>query len=351
MTDERQSLPSASGAPRYALCAGSFLAERGLPEATSDDAESGNRVHAALAGESVTLTADEDKTREMCEELEAGLELDTFNSGASRVVKETRLWANGWSGKADLIAFDGTRGLVVDYKTGRGEVEHATGNLQLRALAVLAAQNFGLDEVTVAIVQPWVSPQTSVARYNADDLRMADEEINELMTRVQRPGQPRVPSYAACRYCKAKATCPEALAVLDSLPIAVRPETWAVWSGSELAEVLEKSALVGVIIDAVKDEAKRRLKAGETIPGWTLSEGRRVETIIDPDRVYERFTALGGTHAQFMECVKVTKGALKDRVKAATGTKGAKLDSTMHALLDGVTEETVSEGSLKRIKE
>ena len=68
MSDERNGLPSASSMERYQLCPGSYMAERGLPEATSEDAEAGNRIHAVLAGETVTppLTDDEERTMESC---------------------------------------------------------------------------------------------------------------------------------------------------------------------------------------------------------------------------------------------------------------------------------------------
>ena len=61
MSDERNSKPSASSMERYALCPGSWAAEQGIPDQTSEDATTGNRIHAWLAGETVEppLTADE----------------------------------------------------------------------------------------------------------------------------------------------------------------------------------------------------------------------------------------------------------------------------------------------------
>ena len=60
MSDERKNLPSASSMERYMLCPGSWAAEKGQPEQASSDADSGNRIHAALAGEAVNPPLTED---------------------------------------------------------------------------------------------------------------------------------------------------------------------------------------------------------------------------------------------------------------------------------------------------
>jgi hypothetical protein len=68
MDDERQGLPSASSWRRYELCHGSYQlgleAKRLDQEAHkySQDAESGARIHAHLAGEKVELSESEAKT-------------------------------------------------------------------------------------------------------------------------------------------------------------------------------------------------------------------------------------------------------------------------------------------------
>ncbi len=59
MSDERNGLPSASAASRYAACLGSYQLERRVVEQeTSADAHTGNRIHAALALEPVTDDGD-----------------------------------------------------------------------------------------------------------------------------------------------------------------------------------------------------------------------------------------------------------------------------------------------------
>ena len=52
-----------------------------------------------------------------------------------------------------------------------------------------------------------------------------------------------------------------------------------------------------------------------------------------------------------MACVSVTKGKLKDAVKAATGEKGRTLDARMEAILVGCTETKAAAPSLAKVKE
>ena len=356
MSDERQGLPSASSMERYMLCPGSYAAERGLPETTSDDAESGNRIHAVLAGETVNppLTDDDERTMEACRSQAQAL-LDAIIPHRDQVMFERRYWwGQQWSGKPDVVAVDGifAEGLIIDYKTGRGEVASAEGNMQLRALAVLVAVGHELERVTVAIVQP-LAGEVSVCKYGPDDLRKARIEILEILTAIHQPDAPRRPSTKACRYCKAKASCPEALALAESVPLAVsRDGRELVISPERMAEFLEQVPAIEAVVEAVRAKAKRMLEEDPaSVPGWTLKPGAVRETITDPNAVFNRASALGVTAEQFMACVGVTKGKLKDAVKAATGEKGKALDARMESILAGCTEEKQAAPSLAKIKE
>ena len=357
MTDERQGLPSASSMERYMLCPGSYAAERGLPDTTSEDAETGNRIHAVLAGETVTppLTDDEERTMEACRSQATAI-LDAYLPHRDQLIFERRYWwGEQWSGKPDVVAIDTifAEGLVIDYKTGRGDVASAEGNMQLRALAVLVSVEHELREVTVAIVQP-LAGEVSVCVYNADDLTRATREVLAILTAVHQPNAPRKPSAKACHYCKAKATCPEAREASVALPLANVPEgatasaIAATLTNETLADFLNRAQFAERVIEACKQEAKRRLEAGDQILGWTLKPGSVRETVTDPAKVFGRFAQIGGTQEAFMPCVSVTKTKLKDAVKAVTGAKGKALDAQIETLLDGCTEAKASAPSLAK---
>lgn len=360
MTDERQGYPSASSAQRYALCPGSFMLEQQCPlEPESEDAASGSRIHAALAGEPVVLTHEEGEAFEACKRQE-----ETLTGGINSwrcIAREQRLWfhvwhrgrsSQDWSGKPDAVyqSESSDAGLIIDYKTGRGEVSEAIGNMQLRALAVLASGVYGFREVTVAIVQPLAGPPSACV-YTQDDLAVARSEIIDLMRRVQQPGQPRNPSEAACKYCRAKAICPEARAVAGDVVYWSQPMAIELMTRQEVADFLNMAPVAEKVIEAVRAKAKQMLESGEKLPGWTLKDGPARATITDPQTVFQRFINSGGTDAQFMRAVKIGKGDLKTALKESTGQTGKALDTALANLLDGCTETKPTAKQLTRIKQ
>lgn len=364
MTDERQNLPSASGLERIALCPGSWAAEQTspAPDTSSPEADSGTAIHAALAGEKPArpLTEEEERIATACHRLATETAAATYGAleHADTLILEQRLWLRQegqpvLSGKPDLVAIYGMRALIIDYKTGRGEVTDAARNLQLRALVALVASNYHVREATVVIVQPFSTAGTSSARYNDDDIAAAREHVLEVLAGAAAPDAQRIPSTDACRYCRAKAICPEArteaLAVPVTLAVIKDPTEAALGlSDDALGQFLERAALAEKVIEACRDEAKRRLEAGQELPGWKLKPGTERETITNPQTVYDRFTDIGGNGEQFLECVTVGKTKLKDMVRAITTARGKALDAHLDAMLAGCTETKTSSPILSK---
>ena len=369
--DERGNLPSASAASRYAACLGSWELERQVAEVESNgDAATGNRIHSALAMEPVSnLTTDETYIIDRCREQELGLVKQVFADSTEepQVFREKRLWSiqnHGlgyedkrlWSGKPDVVYVEGESALIIDYKSGRGTVENAAENLQLRCLVALLHESFGftLREITVAIIQPLVGPP-SVVSYELGDLMDAVRESRLLMAAIMQPDQPRTPSESACRYCKGKPYCNEAreLAVtgpLTNAPEGITPDAIAsTLTSSHLAQFLNRAAQAEAVIESCKSEARRRLSEGEIVEGWTLKEGSVRESITNSEQVASRFLELG-TYEQLSTAITLNKTKLKDAVKLATGTKGRELDAKLSALLDGCTESKTGQQILTKTK-
>ena len=366
--DERHNLPSASAASRYAACLGSFDLERQVAEVESTtDAAIGNRIHAALALETVNdLTTDETWIIDRCREQEAELVANTFGGYETNCFREKRLWsldADGnrlWSGKPDVIytaEVQGNQwGLIIDYKSGRGAVEDASQNLQLRCLVALLDESWGftMDRITVAIIQP-LAGYPSVSSYQHQDIHDAVVESSELMSSVKKLGQPRTPSEAACKYCKGKPYCSEAreLAVappLSNVPVGTTPDAIAsTLTNQTLAEFLDRAAQAEAVIEACRAEARRRLAEGDAIDGWTLKDGSVRESITDSEKVASRFLELG-TYEQLAPAITLNKAKLKDAIKTATGFKGQQLTAKLDALLDGCTESKTSQPTLTKTK-
>ena len=366
--DERHNLPSASAASRYAACLGSYDLERQVAEVeSSGDAAIGNRIHAALALETVNdLTTDETWIIDRCREQEAELVANTFGGYETNCFREKRLWsldADGnklWSGKPDVIytaEVQGNQwGLIIDYKSGRGAVEDASQNLQLRCLVALLDESWGftMDRITVAIIQP-LAGYPSVSSYQHQDIHDAIVESSELMSSVKKRGQPRTPSESACKYCKGKPYCSEAreLAVappLTDTPAGITPDAIAATlTNQTLAAFLDRAAQAEAVIEACRSEARRRLAEGDAIEGWTLKEGSVRESITDSEKVASRFLELG-TYEQLAPAITLNKAKLKEAIKTATGFKGQQLTAKLDTLLDGCTESKTSQPTLTKTK-
>lgn len=169
MNDPRKGKPSASGVERLALCPGSWNLESKLPpEPESDDAAAGTRIHDALAGsiDPKTLGVDEFDTYsrilDMEKEALAIWKSTLPEDGDPIVVREERLWMESesgeplFSGQFDVCFMIGKEALLLDAKSGRGEVQSSEGNFQLMALASLIGERFPhIEAVTVAILAPY----------------------------------------------------------------------------------------------------------------------------------------------------------------------------------------------------
>jgi hypothetical protein len=271
-SDERKGRPSPSSFHRYESCPGSFLLEQQITERkTSAVAELGTLVHRHLAGEKVELSEEATKISDRCREqyLEIAQEIIGTEQITATLVEE-RLWfGDEWSGAIDRIDLFGDSALLVDYKTGRGEVKDASENLQPRAYAVLVAENYkAIRTVYAAVIQPHAGAPT-ITVYDEHDLAQAREEIAGIIAATLKPDAPRIPSPDSCKYCRALAVCPEAAAETTALATRSAADVPAL-PDLELSRLLSASTVVEDFISAIKDEAKSRLKAGKDVPGWTL---------------------------------------------------------------------------------
>ena len=360
---DRHNLPSASGAERYSLCRASFLMDEKYGEHIDDTAEAsmGTRIHARLAGENIELTAAEETIAERATYIEATALLEYFTDSPYSRVREERLWyrdpltlTRSWSGQPDLVAIEAefgskARAAVVDYKSLWGQHTEAPSNLQLRCLAVLVAVEYGVENVRVILVQPNGWPKYTVGDYGPTELRQAEDEIAALMEDVQREGHSRTPSAKACRYCRARHVCPEAIAAASAVTTLPREGTEIALPPEAIAAFLDRIPLVESVVEAVKAKAKRMLEAdANAIPGWRLKPGTEREKITDIGTVFSRFTDAGGTQEQFTQAVSITKSALTETVRSVTGLKGKALNAKIANIVAGCVTTTTTAPSLEK---
>lgn len=122
------------------------------------------------------------------------------------------------AGTADLVGATETHAIVIDAKTGWGEVVHPVRNKQLRLLALMACRVFGRDAARVAILRCHENddePRWEWAELDAMDLDETAFELDRtyravslVAARVQAGRLPDVTEGGWCKYCPAKVTCP-----------------------------------------------------------------------------------------------------------------------------------------------
>ena len=333
---ENHSKFSASAAARWMSCPGSMVLTAGLPDKGSSYARQGTAEHAVLEwciqhpgltaidytmrvgtavdvdGHGINIASD-DSVGAVNTALDAIREI---TAGAELLLAETRVNYSKWLGvphddawgTADCIAIRGNELIVMDYKSGRGEEVDAEDNEQLKLYALGALTAYGdiadITHARLVILQPRIKSAPSEWRIDIDDLvawgigraRSGAASVinaenlkgNRIGTMVDSQWNATFlhPGEKACRWCKAKATCPalrgEVLGtVFDNTPAS--PEEFdevdvhqakddgPAW----LAACMAKADLIEDWLKAVRAEVERRLLAGQPVPGYKLVQGKQ----------------------------------------------------------------------------
>lgn len=323
---------SASAESRWGVCPGSMVLAAGRPDKASKYAAEGTVAHGLLEDYLRDGVPPEDRLgaverqdgfdievdQEMVDAVRTAIgNIEEMTRGADILQAETRVnysavlgvaADDGW-GTSDVIAvLAEQRELQVhDYKHGRGVAVDAADNGQLKLYGLGALEQFeglcDIDNVRLVIHQPRVSQAPSEWVISVADLKawglgaarsaaasvanaerlvgeIPDEEWNDTFLRA---GEEQ------CRWCRAKAGCPEARnqvvrtvmqftpATPEDFEAAVVPKaehlkpTDAVW----LSAALKQVDFIEGWCTAVRAEVERRLLAGEPVPDFKLVTGKK----------------------------------------------------------------------------
>jgi hypothetical protein len=286
-----------STAKRLINCPGSrALVETVPPKPTSKYAEEGTRLHNAMHailshGASVEEYPDNDKI------VQALAALDTIDAErAMEFITEVNVsygdFLPGVYGSCDLLGRIHNRAIILDYKFGDGGAVDAEENDQLLFYAAAAMRTAetrwafeGVTEIEMIIVQP-----PRVSRWLTTPGRVKAFE-RTLFDAVQVSFKPDASLKQGdhCRWCLAKAVCPEVTGQLEravSTKIAaIDPEK--IGHALAFAQVAEEWA------KSVREMAQTMLESNAPVTGWKLVPKRATRQWADPDAARAALTKMG----------------------------------------------------------
>lgn len=235
--------------------------------------------------------------------------MDDTNKCFFELEVETPLeWRDGdkiiCSGTADAVIFPLSNkpnedppspynAIIVDWKFGRAEIEHANATLQLLGYSILLFEQYaGLKHIQALIYQPRVGA-IYAADFNRASLAKYKKEITDTIAACQVKDPVLAPSTAACNYCKGIAVCPAVenmsreLTESVSQGLTADPEEaisalLAHKSPDELGEIYSQSKVVTMYAKAVKDFCKESLRAeDDSVTGWTIQKRKGKKKLTD----------------------------------------------------------------------
>jgi hypothetical protein len=195
---------------------------------------------------------------------------------------------DGAHGTSDAVVVLGDELIVADLKFGRGVVVDAERNPQLMIYGLAALEQFDLSHGPFARVRLIISQPRLGAfsewTISVEDLQAFAAQVSEAAETARTAaalftamplhnftGLYLQPSEKACKFCRAKATCPKLQAEVLDMFDTVEPKTAA---PDALADAMSRVSLIEGWCKAIRAEAERRLLAGVEVPGWKLVQGR-----------------------------------------------------------------------------
>lgn len=336
-------LLSASASHRWLNCTPSVRLEESLPEKTSEYAEEGHLAHEIA----------ELKLRKYCIE---PMGLRSFNSRIKKlkdnplfqeemlkytddyldyvsgiihsynappfIAIEKKIiyseYAPEGFGTGDCIIIGGNTLRVIDFKYGKGVPVSAERNSQMMLYALGAYTEysflFGIDTVTMAIVQPRLD---SISEYSMpiNELLAWGEEIKPIAQKAFK-GEGEFSPGEYCRFCRAKALCRARSEFNTSLEDFKQMKPPLI-SNEEVGSILEKAQYLAKWAADLEEYALGECLKGNEIPGWKAVEGRSTRQFTDQDKAFEALKANGIEEAMLYERKPLTLSATEKLVGKA----------------------------------
>jgi hypothetical protein len=320
MPDEREGLPSASGLGRVIDCPRSKeLEDKCPPSPDNKFSVRGTKIHGVMDGS----VPESELSRE---ELGVAQELRDYDKvlfvDVVDIVREQRYWhkigdRKLWSGKLDVAGRCRVtgQGIVVNYKTGRGQ-DNVRYNWQAKAESVLFWQqnrDNGMEEVRYCFSQP-ESPYEPILchTFTNHELVRAERQIEDavLLALSDKKDKPLNPTEEACKWCRAVSICPalkaRALSHAEA-PGAVFADMCPAERGHALAAARDAAEASKKIYASVLAQAKALMDEDkEAISDWYYTRGRSLTRIISTGEAFRIAAGLGIPKDELLAAAKIT---------------------------------------------
>ncbi len=192
-------------------------------------------------------------------------------------------------GTADVVLYDRPNKTlhVLDYKFGEHILVSAVDNPQFMAYAQGAIDSLNIDTADLTIymhvVQPRKDNYEAVQIFPGDLKAWVDSTLMPAVIKANSKDQVFGPEEEACRWCKAKASCPARYSDIQkraSEIFSVYEEIGfeGLLTPEKIAAFYENAAVVKAQIKAVEDHIMAELLRGTKIPGYKLVRARGKRT-------------------------------------------------------------------------
>lgn len=313
MAEKKHSELSPSNGERWWNCPGSVAACRGLKGTTSVDAQDGIAAHAVLElclknkqnpFDMVGMEIEEvEVTEEMAEAVSFAIDevnAELQKGGVLFCEQNVEIVKGVISGTLDICivrVFD--RVVIMDFKYGKGVIVKAQDNKQLLMYALPKLLENDCASAELVIIQPRVMTEEKVTRWECSLEYMLNFQA-ELFRHIELTKEANALTIPGdhCRWCLAKAMCPELRTDLSQSLTPVQnkelifPEAKTL-TMEVITKVLDYRDRIEDWLNAVSMYAFSILENGGTLPGYELAKKRSHRIWKDEKEVALKFAELG----------------------------------------------------------
>lgn len=310
-----------SSMKRRELCPGSYRMEKDLPDAEQSEAAiAGTLYHDEVANMILALKEGRE-IKEQSEEARMAFNyffsvVSMYGKNGLQILPEYRMTflycgIEQFFGTADVVIVTADKVIIIDWKFGHREVDHAEENSQGAAYALMAMQEFKKEIAEVHFFNP-VIKQTTSATFT--DRQKIANYLMGVIAKAQEDDAPIIAGEEQCRYCKAMyhGTCPAVaktaeIAVMDAEKVVPLPAL-SVLPVEDLCRMKDRCDFIAKLAERVDAEIKRRCEDDGSCGEWRIKEssgGREIKDITGA------FSASGMESKTFLECCSVSVSKLE----------------------------------------